>query len=57
MRTPSLHNIYLDYKKEFFPKLLEDPSVITESQYEILDNKISEYIKKLESPDVPPPSV
>jgi hypothetical protein len=30
---------------------------ITESHYEILDKKISEYIKKLESPDVPPPSI
>ncbi|HJR49148.1 MAG TPA: hypothetical protein VJ799_13400 [Nitrososphaeraceae archaeon] len=26
---------------------------ITESHYEILDNKISEYIEKLEAPDVP----
>jgi hypothetical protein len=29
---------------------------ITESHYELLDKKISEYIEKLESPDVPPPS-
>jgi YVTN family beta-propeller protein len=29
---------------------------ITESHYEMLDKKILEYIKKLESPDVPPPS-
>jgi hypothetical protein len=30
---------------------------ITESHYELLDKKISEYIEKLESPDVPPPSI
>jgi hypothetical protein len=29
---------------------------ITESHYELLDKKISEYIEKLESPDVPPRS-
>jgi hypothetical protein len=27
---------------------------ITESHYEMLDKKISEYTEKLESPDVPP---
>jgi hypothetical protein len=30
---------------------------ITDSHYELLDKKISEYIEKLESPDVPPPSI
>jgi hypothetical protein len=37
MRTPSLHNIYLDYKKEFFPNLLEDPSVLPEDKIKIKD--------------------
>jgi integrase/recombinase XerD len=37
MRTPSLHNIYRDYKKEFFPKLLEDPSVSPEDKIKIKD--------------------
>jgi integrase/recombinase XerD len=37
MRTPSLHNIYLDYKKEFFPNLLEDPSVSPEDKIKIKD--------------------
>ena len=37
MRTPSLHNIYLDYKKEIFPKLLEDPSVSPEDKIKIKD--------------------
>jgi integrase/recombinase XerD len=35
MRTPSLHNIYIKYKKTFFPKILEDPAVPPEDKIKI----------------------
>jgi hypothetical protein len=49
----SLHGIYLDYKKEFFPKLLEDPNVPPEDKQkirELLTKPWNPYIRRHSSP-------
>jgi hypothetical protein len=41
MSVTSLNRIYRDYKREFFPKLLDNPNVLPEDK-----QKINELLKK-----------